>query len=68
MILMIDPCNSNADLSEKTAAVVSFGVSSYVPFRSRIRNKELFPNSSFDFNIFSKYFYADALYNYHNEV
>jgi hypothetical protein len=31
MILMIDPCNSYADISEITATAVSIGVSSSVP-------------------------------------
>jgi hypothetical protein len=32
MILIIDPCNSYADISEITATVFSIGVSSFVPY------------------------------------
>jgi hypothetical protein len=32
MILIIDPCNSYADISEITAAAISFGVFSSVPY------------------------------------
>jgi hypothetical protein len=61
MILMIDPCNSNADLSKVTALDAFLYVFPFVPYSEL--NKEQAPYSLFDFNIFSKYFYAAALFN-----
>jgi hypothetical protein len=54
MVLMIDPCNSNADLSKIIANAVFLYVITSVPYSESSEPEHFF---------FQKYFYTNALFH-----